>query len=93
MSTTPLSNALAFIESDVEVTLIPVVIGALGILQKNPNALGLAAAESYVLANAPAALLSAETTTVNAAIGSLNTKLQALLASAQATIAADTKAA
>jgi hypothetical protein len=79
-----LSSTIAYIESDLEIALIPVVIGALQIFQKNPNLLGAAAAEAYILANAPAALLTAEAGAVNGAINTLNTKLQALLAAAQA---------
>lgn len=79
-----LSSFIAFVEAELEVDFIPIAIGALAILQKSPNALGAAAAEAYVLANAPAALLAAETGTVTAGINALNTKLQSWLAAAQA---------
>lgn len=75
-----LSNALAVIKGDLEVAGLPVLIGALGVLQKSPNALGVAAAEAYLLGNAPAALLAAETTVLSQGIADLNAKLQALMA-------------
>jgi hypothetical protein len=78
-----LSNALAVIKGDLEASGIPVLIGALQILQKSPNAMGVAAAEAYLLGNAPAALLSAETNLLQQGITDLNAKLQALLAAAQ----------
>lgn len=77
---TPIQNALNFIKSDLEVTLIPVVIGALQAYQKSPGALGLAAAELYVLGNAPAALLQAESGVISAGIADLNAILQTELA-------------
>ena len=73
-----LSNALALIKGDLEVTLLPVVIGALQVLAKSPGAQGVLAAEAYLLGNAPAALISGETALLQQGITDLNAKLQAL---------------
>ena len=78
-----LAAAITFIETDLEVNLLPVVIGALQIIQKNPSALGAAAAEAYLIANAPVALLAAEQTALNGAINTLSARLQAVLAAAK----------
>jgi hypothetical protein len=82
MSTSPLTNALNLIKGDLEIDLLPVVIGALQILQKSPNAMGVASAEAYLLGNAPAALLSLETSLLQTGISDLNARLQALMAAA-----------
>jgi hypothetical protein len=77
-----LSNALALIKGDLEVTLLPVVIGALQVLEKSPGEQGILAAEAYLLGNAPAALIAGETTLLQQGISDLNTKLAALEAAA-----------
>jgi hypothetical protein len=79
-----LTNALNVIKGDLEVTALPVLIGALGVLEKSPNALGVAAAEAYLLGNLPPALLSAETALMTQVIADLNAKLQALMAAQSA---------
>lgn len=81
---TPLANAIAFIKSDLEVNLIPVIIGALQILAKSPNALGVAAAEAYVLGNAPTALLAVEQAAITQGIAALSAFLQAEITKAAA---------
>jgi hypothetical protein len=70
-----LSTLVSLLKNDLEAQLIPVAIGGLQILQKSPNAAGAIAAEAYVLGNAPAALLSGETTLLQAAITDLQTQL------------------
>jgi hypothetical protein len=86
-----LSNFVAFIEADLEVDFIPIAQGALAILAKSPNALGAAAAEAYVLANAPAELLAAESSLINAGFAEVSSKLQSWLSSAQTTLASAPK--
>lgn len=81
-----LSNALALIKGDLEVDGLPVLIGALQILQKNPTILGVDAAEAYLLGNMPAALLTAETSLLQQGINDLSAdfaKLQAAAAAAK----------
>jgi hypothetical protein len=78
MSTSPLTNALNLIKGELQLDLLPVVIGALQVLQKSPNAMGVAAAEAYLLGNAPAALLSLETSLLQTGISDLSARLQAL---------------
>jgi hypothetical protein len=73
-----LTNLMTLIKGDLEVDLIPVAVGALQILQKSPNLLGVQAAEAYVLGNAPAALLSGATTLLQQEIAALEAKLAAL---------------
>jgi hypothetical protein len=75
-----LTNALALIKGQLEPALLPMLIAALQILQKSPNAMGVGAAEAYLVGNAPAALLSAETALLQATINDLNSRLQALMA-------------
>lgn len=82
------SNFLSFLKGELEVTAIPVIVGALGVLQKNPNALGVAAAEAYFLGNAPAALVTGETALLQNSFQTLTATLQALQASGAAAIAA-----
>ena len=77
-----LSNALNFIKGDLEVSLLPVVIGALQVLQKSPNGAGVLAAEAYLLGNAPTALVSLETSLLQQGIADLSAKLTALQAAA-----------
>lgn len=72
------NNVITLIESNLEADLIPVAIGGLQILQKNPNLLGIEAAKAYVLGNAPAALLSGATTLLQQEIAALTAKLTAL---------------
>jgi hypothetical protein len=79
-----LSNALALIKGDLEVTLLPVVIGALQVLQKSPGEQGILAAEAYLLGNAPAALISGETQLLQQGIADLSAKLAALEAAGTA---------
>jgi hypothetical protein len=74
------NSLLDLIKSNLEVDLIPVGIGALQILEKDPSLLGIEAAEAYVLGNAPAALLSGATTLLQQEVTALNAKLQALQA-------------
>jgi hypothetical protein len=82
MSSSFLTNALNMIKGTLEIDAIPVAIGALQILQKSPNATGVLAAEAYLLGNAPAALLSAETSLLQQGINDLSARLQALQAAA-----------
>jgi hypothetical protein len=81
-----LSNAMALIKGELEVTGIPIVIGALQILQKSPNAAGVLAAEAYVLGNAPAALLTGEASLLQTAITDLSAQLAKLQAAGAATV-------
>lgn len=78
-----ISNFLAFLKGDLEVELLPVAIGALGVAQKTPGAEGIVAAEAYVLGNAPAALLAGQASVMQVGINDL----QAQLAAAQAQLA------
>lgn len=80
----PIANALKFLEGDLEVNLIPVLLGAIAIVQKSPTVLGRAAAKAYLLGNAPAALLAAEGTAVTSGLSTLAADLQKMLASAGA---------
>jgi hypothetical protein len=73
-----LSNALNLIKGDLEIDGLPLVIGALQVLQKSPNAQGALAAEAYLLGNAPAALISAETQLLQQGISDLSAKLSAI---------------
>lgn len=78
------NSLLDLIKSNLEVDLIPVGIGALQILEKEPGLLGIEAAEAYILGNAPAALLSGATTLLQQEVTALNAKLQALQTAAAA---------
>lgn len=74
-----LQNAFNLLKGDLEADGIPVVIGALSILQKQGvNVASLAAAKVYVLGNAPAALLAAEQTFAQQELTALSTDLQAI---------------
>lgn len=79
-----LQTVLNFIKSDVEVELIPVVVGALNIIEKQPGAPGLLAAEAYVLGNAPAALIAGQTQLLQEGINDLNAELAKIQAAASA---------
>jgi hypothetical protein len=71
-----LSNAVALIKGDLEADGIPVAIGALSILQKNGiNAASIAAAELYLMGNAPAALITAEQQFAQQELAALSTAL------------------
>lgn len=87
MSNTFLSNALALIKGDISIEGIPVLIGALQAFTK-PNPLGVggqaAAAELYLLGNAPAALVAAETTILQQVVTDLSARLTAMQAAATA---------
>jgi hypothetical protein len=76
-----LTNALALIKGDIDVDGIPVLIGALQQFTK-PNPLGIqgqaTAAELYLIGNAPAALITAETTLLQQAVTDLTARLTAL---------------
>lgn len=84
-----LTNALALIRGDLEADGIPVLIGALQVLEK-PNPLGIVgqaeAAELYLLGNVPAALIEAQTTVLQQAINDLSADLAAIQAKATAAI-------
>ena len=75
-----LDAALTLIKSNLEVNLLPVIIGALQVLQKDPSVVGIAAAEAYLLGNAPAALLIAKATLMQTVINDLNAQMQKLVA-------------
>jgi hypothetical protein len=77
------STFLTMLKNNLEVELIPVLIGSLQVYEKSPNAGGILAAEAYFLGNAPAALLSGETSLLQTGI----TDLQAALAKAEAAAA------
>lgn len=79
-----LDNTLSLIKGELEVSALPVVIGALQILQKSPDAAGVMAAEAYVLGNMPAALLTGATTLLQEQIMALSAKLAALQAAGTA---------
>jgi len=74
------NSFITLLEGNLELDLIPVLIGAMQIVQKNPSLLGIEAAKAYVLGNAPAALLSGATTLLQQEITVLTTKLAALQA-------------
>ena len=74
------NSFITLLEGNLEVNLIPVAIGALQILQKNPSILGIEAAKAYVLGNAPAALLNGATTLLQQEITALTAKLAAMQA-------------
>jgi hypothetical protein len=76
------NSLLTLIESNLEIDLIPVGIGALQILQKSPNLAGIEAAKLYILGNAPAALLSGATSILQQEITALTAKLVAYQAAA-----------
>lgn len=82
------SNFVSFLKGELEVTAIPVVIGALQIFQKNPNAAGVAAAQAYFLGNAPAALLTAETALLQTGFNDIEAALTALQAQGAAAVKA-----
>jgi hypothetical protein len=71
---------ISLIEGNLEANLIPVGIGALQILEKDPGLLGIEAAKAYVMGNAPAALLAGATSLLQQEIAALNAKLQAMQA-------------
>jgi hypothetical protein len=71
------NNLLTLLEGNLEQDLLPVAIGALQILQKNPSILGVEAAKDYVLGNAPAALLAGEAQLMQQEILILSVKLAA----------------
>jgi hypothetical protein len=79
-----LTNLLTLIKGELQVELLPVAIGGLQVLEKSPNAAGIAAAEAYVLGNAPAALLAGQTTVLQTAITDLEAQLAKLQAAAAA---------
>jgi hypothetical protein len=81
------NGLIALIKNDFEPELIPVAIGALQILLKSPNLLGVEAAEAYILGNAPAALLSGATTLLQQEVAALEAKLTALQPIAPPTVA------
>lgn len=81
-------NFLAFIEGEVEVTAIPVIMGALAILKANPTVAGVLAAKAYFLGNAPAALLTGETSLIQTGFADISTFLTGLQASGAAAVAA-----
>jgi len=82
------NSLLDLIKSNLEVDLLPVAIGALQILEKQPGVLGVEAAEAYVLGNAPAALLAGATSLLQQEVAALTAKLQALQGSAAVSTAA-----
>lgn len=85
-----LTNALTLIKGDISADGIPVLIGALQQFTK-PNPLGVggqaAAAELYLLGNAPGALIAAETTLLQQAVQDLSARLSALQTAATAAAA------
>jgi hypothetical protein len=81
------NSFITLIKNSFEPDLIPVAIGALQILAKNPTILGADAAEAYVLGNAPAALLAGATTLLQQEIAALTAKLTALQTATPATTA------
>ena len=82
-----LSNALALIKGDISVEGIPVLIGALQAFTK-PNPLGIggqaAAAELYLIGNAPQALVAAETSLLQQTVNDLSAHLTAMQTAATA---------
>jgi len=74
-----IENSLKFLETDFEADGIPVLIGAVQILQKQGiNVASIAAAKLYVLGNAPAALLSAEQQFAQQELAALSTTLSTI---------------
>jgi hypothetical protein len=88
-----LQNLLNLIKGQLVIEGVPVAIGALQVFEKSPNAAGVAAAELYVLGNAPAALLAGETTLLQTVITDLSTQLAAYQQAAQTAAAAPAPAA
>lgn len=78
MSNSALSSALTLIKGDLQVDLLPVIIGALQVLQKSPGGQGVLAAEAYLLGNAPAALIATEAQLLQQGIADLEARLQAV---------------
>jgi hypothetical protein len=82
-----LTNALTLIKGDISADGIPVLIGALQQFIK-PNPLGVsgqaAAAELYLLGNAPGALIAAETALLQQTVTDLSARLTALQTAATA---------
>jgi hypothetical protein len=76
------NNLITLIEGNLEVDLLPVAIGALQILEKNPSLLGIEEAKAYIFGNTPAALLSGATSLLQQEVTALNAKLQAMQAAA-----------
>jgi hypothetical protein len=74
-----IENSLKFLETDFEADGIPVLIGAVQILQKQGvNVASIAAAKLYILGNAPAALLSAEQQFAQQELAALSTTLSTI---------------
>ena len=74
-----IQNSLKFLETDLESDGLPVLIGAVQILQKQGiNVASIAAAKLYVLGNAPAALLSAEQQFAQQELAALSTTLSTI---------------
>lgn len=78
-----LSAFLTFVKNDLKKEFIPIAIGALQEAEKTPGALGIAAAEAYVLGNAPAALLQEETSVIQQGISDLQARLTTLESATQ----------
>lgn len=91
-SPSALTNLLNFIKGTLEVDLLPVAGGAVAVLQKSPNAAGVAAAQLYILGNAPVALLTAEGAGISTALSDLSAEFAKLEAQGAATVAAATAA-
>jgi hypothetical protein len=72
------NNVITLFESNLEADLLPVIIGGLQIIQKDPSILGVEAAKAYVLGNAPAALLAGATSLLQQEIAALEAKLAAM---------------
>ena len=83
------NSLLTLIESNLEVDLIPVAIGALQVLQKSPNLAGIETAKLYILGNAPAALLGGATTLLQQEITALTAKLTSMQTAQTAALTAN----
>lgn len=86
-------NTLTLLKDDILVSEIPVVQNAIAIYQKNPTGLGKAAAIQSLIANAPIALLTAESVFLTNGIATVNALLSAELSKAQADLAGKVAAA
>ncbi len=74
-----IQNAFNLLKGDLETDGIPVIVGALSILQKDGvNVVSLAAAKAYILGNAPAALLAAEQSFAQQELAALSNSLAAI---------------
>lgn len=82
-----LSTGLSILQSDLELTELPVLITALQTFQSNPSTIGKAAAITYLVANAPLAAVQAEGAAVNQLLTAAITALQAQQAKLQASAA------